>query len=70
MKLNPQRVGRDAGRIAEEIVQHLALQAGAEVEVTLEISAHLTEGTPENLVRIITENSHTLKFSSHGFENE
>ena len=70
VQLNPQRVGKDAGKIAEEIVQHLALQPGATIEVTLEIQAQMPEGAPENIVRIVTENARTLKFSSHSFEKE
>jgi hypothetical protein len=70
VKLNPQRVGRDAGKIAEEIVQHLALQSGAHVEVTLEIQAQMPEGAPDNVVRIVTENARTLKFIAQGFEPE
>jgi predicted AAA+ superfamily ATPase len=70
VQLNPQRVGRDAGKIAEEVVQHLALQPGATVEVTLEITAQMPEGAPENIVRIVTENARTLKFTAQGFEKE
>ena len=70
VQLNPQRVGRDAGKIAEEIVQHLALQPGATVEVTLEIRAQMPEGAPDNIVRIVTENARTLKFTAQGFEQE
>ena len=40
----------------------------AEVTVTLEIDAEIPEGAPENVVRTVTENSRTLKFASHGFE--
>jgi len=29
-----------------------------------------TEGAPNNVVRIVTENSQALKFGSHGFEEE
>ncbi len=68
--LNPQRVGRDAGRIAEEIIQHLGLQPGATVEVTLEINAQMPEGAPDNIVRTVTENARTLKFTAQGFEKE
>ncbi|MBL9159968.1 MAG: DUF499 domain-containing protein [Verrucomicrobiales bacterium] len=68
--LDPGRAGRDAGRIAEEVIAHLLGQFGAEVSVTLEIEAHLPSGASEQLVRIVTENSRTLKFSSHGFEKE
>lgn len=66
--LTPQRVGRGAGEIAGEIVQHLTLQPGAEVEVTLEIQARVPEGTPDNVVRIVTENARTLKFTAEGLE--
>jgi hypothetical protein len=41
--LDAERVGRDAGRIAEEIISHLAVQAGARVTVTLEIEAELPD---------------------------
>jgi len=70
VELNPQRVGRDAGKIAEEIVQHLALQPGAMVKVTLEIQAQMPEGAPDNIVRTVTENARTLKFTAQEFEPE
>ncbi|ALG70975.1 ATPase (AAA+ superfamily) [Azospirillum thiophilum] len=68
--LDAMRVGRDAGRIAEEVISHLVGLMGTEVTVTLEIAAHLPNGVPDHLVRTITENSRTLKFTSHGFEEE
>ncbi|MCL4855041.1 MAG: hypothetical protein KJZ78_27075, partial [Bryobacteraceae bacterium] len=69
-KLDAMRLGRDASTIAEEIVQHLTSNIGAEVEVTLEIQAHIPEGASPELVRTITENCRTLKFADHGFEEE
>ncbi len=68
--LDPTRVGRDAGRIADEVIAHLAGLVGSEVTVTLEIEAKIPAGAPDNVVRTVTENSRTLKFSSHGFEVE
>ena len=68
--LDPTRVGRDAGRIADEVVAHLVGLVGSKVKVTLEIEAELPNGTPENVVRTVTENSRTLKFTSKGFEKE
>ncbi|MEW6573744.1 MAG: Swt1 family HEPN domain-containing protein [Bacillota bacterium] len=68
--LDVSRVGRDAGRIAEEVVQHLTTLAGAKVEVTLEIDARVPDGVSEEIQRIVTENCRTLKFKSHGFEDE
>src|SRR5690606_23741476 len=69
-RLDPARVGRDAGRIAEEVIAHLVGQPGAEVTVTLEIDARLPSGANEQTVRTVTENCRTLKFESHGFETE
>jgi len=68
--LDATRVGRDAGRIADEVVAHLAGLVGSEVKVTLEIEAELPSGVPEHVVRAVTENCRTLKFTSHGFEKE
>ncbi len=66
--LDSDRVGRDAGQIAEEIIAHLSGLAGADVKVTLEVSAEIPEGVPDTVVRTVTENSRTLKFENHGFE--
>jgi hypothetical protein len=62
------RVGRDAGRIADEVISHLAGLVGADVNVTLEISADVQNGVPDKVVRTVTENCRTLKFKDHGFE--
>jgi hypothetical protein len=59
---------RDAGRIADEVIAHLAGQTDAVVTVTMEIEARLPKGASEQLVRTVTENSRTLKFDSQGFE--
>jgi predicted AAA+ superfamily ATPase len=68
--LDPARVGRDASRIADEVIAHLAGQVGADVRVTLEIEATLPNGASDQIVRTVTENSRTLKFTSYGFEEE
>ena len=68
--LDATRVGRDAGRIADEVIAHLSGLVGSSVKVTLEIEADVSGGVPENVVRTVTENSRTLKFSSYGFEQE
>ncbi len=68
--LDPHRVGRDAGRIAEEVVAHLVGIVGARVHVTLDIEAEIPSGVPEGASRTVTENCRTLKFSTHGFERE
>ena len=68
--LRPKFVTGDAGKVADEVIQHLTSLLGAEVEVTLEITANVPDGVPDNVVRIVTENSATLKFASQGFEEE
>ena len=68
--LRAKLVTGDAGRIADEVIQHLTSLLGAEVEVTLEIQATVPEGVPDNIVRIVTENASTLKFTAQGFEEE
>ncbi len=54
----------------EEVLQHLAALMSADVEVTLEIQARVPDGVPENVVRTVTENARTLKFTSAEFEEE
>jgi len=68
--LHPSRVGRDAGQVAEEVISHLDGIVGAEVEVTLEIHAEIPTGATDNVVRTVTENCRTLKFTDAGFEKE
>jgi predicted AAA+ superfamily ATPase len=68
--LDATRVGRDAGRIADEVIAHLAGLVGAEVKVTLEIEAEIPSGAPDQVVRTVTENSRALKFKAHGFESD
>ena len=70
VQLDPARVGRDASLIADEVIAHLAGQVGAEVTVTLEVEANLPGGASDQIVRTVTENSRTLKFTTHGFESE
>jgi predicted AAA+ superfamily ATPase len=68
--LDPARTGRDAARIADEVIAHLSGLVGSEVKITLEIEARIPQGAPDNVVRTVTENGRTLKFTSQGFEKE
>lgn len=67
-ELDETRVGRDAGQIAEAVIQHLTSLMGAHVTVTLEIHADLPDGAPDHIVRTVSENAYTLKFKDFGFE--
>jgi hypothetical protein len=68
--LDATRVGRDAGRIAEEVIAHLAGLVGTRVTVTIEVEAEIPAGASDQVVRTVTENCRTLKFTSQGFEKE
>ncbi|MFO0906457.1 MAG: Swt1 family HEPN domain-containing protein [Pirellulales bacterium] len=68
VQVDPLRLGRDASRIAEEVVQHLTAIVGATVVVTIEIQSNLPEGASEKLVRDLSENCRTLRFLEYGFE--
>jgi len=68
VNVDPTRLARDAGQIAQEVVQHLTGLVGAKVEISLEIQAVIPEGAPDQVVRTVTENCRTLKFTTHGFE--
>ena len=68
--LDATRVGRDASRIADEVIAHLSGLVGVSVTVTLEVEAEIPTGAPDHVVRTVTENSRTLNFTSHGFEKE
>ena len=63
-------MGRDASQIADEVIAHLAGLVGANVTVTMEIEAEIPDGAPEHVVRTVTENSQTLKFTNQAFEQE
>lgn len=56
------------GRIAEEVLQHLTTLPGSKVKVTVEISAEIPNGIPDDTQRIVRENGTALKFRSQGFE--
>ena len=55
---------------AEEVIAHLVGQAGSDVTVTIEIEANLPIGASDQVIRTVTENSRTLRFSSAEFESE
>ena len=52
------------------MIAHLSGLVGANVRLTLEIEADIPGGAPEQVVRVVTENSRSLKFEDTGFESE
>ena len=70
VSLDAMRVGLDASLVADEVIAHLTALLGAKVTVTLEVEAEIPDGAPDQVVRTVTENSLTLKFTSQGFQKE
>jgi hypothetical protein len=64
----PSTSGRDAGRIADEVI--LTGLVGASAIVTLEVKAEIPSGAPDHVFRTVTENGRVLKFATQGFERE
>ena len=61
--LNP---GIDAGGA----LSYQTVQAEINANRPIEIEADIPDGAPENVVRTVTENARTLKFTNQGFETE
>ncbi len=70
VRLDATRFRRDAEKIAEEVIQHLLVHPGCSVDIDLEIRAWIPDGAPDALVRTITENCNTLRFTTYEFEEE
>jgi len=68
--VDPKRAGRDAGNIAESVIQYLGLEKEADVKVTIEITAYMPEGAGDRTIRTVSENCRTLKFKNFDFEEE
>jgi hypothetical protein len=70
ISLDPTRLNRDFGQVAQEVIQHLTSLIGTDIEVTVEIRATNSDGFPDATVRTVSENARTLHFVSHEFEEE
>jgi hypothetical protein len=54
------------GRVADEVISHLAGLMGANVSVTMEVHAVVQEGVPEKVVRTVTEKLQDVKVPESG----
>lgn len=68
--LDAMRINRDVSMIANEVIQHLTALNGATVKVTLEIQAEIPDGVPDDVMRTVTENCQTMKFTHQSFEQD
>ncbi len=68
VQLDRLRLFRDVETIEAEVIKHLTDLANADVEITIHINANLIGGFSTDLIRIISENSRTLRFRNSEFE--
>jgi uncharacterized protein len=70
VKLDGERLVKDAGRVVIEVLEHLSVLPEATVEATLELRITVPDGVKDDVVRTVSENAKTLKFQTHSFERE
>jgi hypothetical protein len=70
IEIDPLTMSNQSTKIGQEIVKHLAALYGANVKITLDIQVSIPDGIPDDIRRVVNENSQTLKFNRHGFEKE
>ncbi|MCB9797660.1 MAG: ATP-binding protein [Alphaproteobacteria bacterium] len=64
------RMGRDAAKIAEELLSHLVGLSGAQTSISLEIQVTVPDGIEDDVVRTVSENASVLGFALASFEKE
>lgn len=69
VKINPTRPLPQLEQVVVEVLQHLTSLQGATVEVTLDIAVSRPDGFDDKTVMLVRENSTTLKFDQHSFED-
>ena len=68
VKLSKLRMGSEAALISEEIIEHLDSIPEMDITITLSIQAISHKGIPEDIIRVIRENSKTLHFDESDFD--
>ncbi|MBQ7497714.1 MAG: DUF499 domain-containing protein [Selenomonas sp.] len=68
VSLDETRINKQVNDYVTEILQHLMNVKGASVNIRLDIDVDLPEGTPEHVVRTVSENCQTLKVQNFHFE--
>ena len=67
--LDSTRVIKNISGLMDEVINHLTAINGASVEIKLIVDANIPGGTPQSIVRTITENCKTLKVEDFGFDD-
>lgn len=69
-EVDAERYSRDLNRLSQEILQHIGAIDGVDLSITIEIQAKLDSGFSPEKMRVILENSKSLKFKQSSFEEE
>jgi hypothetical protein len=67
VSLDPSRLNRDFGQVAQEVISHLTGLVDAKVTITVQVEAESEDGFSDHVVRTVSENSKALKFKPHEF---
>lgn len=70
VSLHQERLGREFGKVSEEVLTHLRTDARARLSVTIEIQATSPDGFDERTISIVGENASALGFETWGFEDK
>lgn len=70
VEVDPMRLGREAAKIATDVLAHINGLTDAKVTVRIEIEAQIPGGVDTNIARAVTENCKVMGFTSFGFEDE
>jgi predicted AAA+ superfamily ATPase len=68
--VDPQKLGTTAGQIRNDILQHFSELPGVSMSVSLDIQVTIPEGTPPEIIRIVSENCNTLNVKGAEFRDE
>ena len=67
--LNNKQINREVQKLVEEVISHLISIDNGKVEVSLEVNMIAPDGLPQSIVRTVSENCNTLKFTNFWFED-
>lgn len=70
VELDPSRPGPLVSQIAQSIIPELSRAPGSKVKITIDIEATSPSGYSDDVVSVVTDNAHTLKIGTAGFEPE
>lgn len=62
------RINRDVKDLAEEVISHMLTVDGGKLEISLTVEMSSTKDIPHDIVRTVSENCNTLKFTNFSWD--